>query len=135
MKVCPAPAGLFLASNCVIVSLPAIQSMKRLDRGEPRVGLTSRFPGAGLVLPTSPARCHKHPMLHPLLPDPDALTDRKREAARWHPERETLELAAAGPAPLHRRAVRRYLPALRAPVASRAGGRPHLIGGRDDNGR
>jgi len=31
-------------------------------------------------------------------PDPDALTDRELEAARWHPERDTLELAAAGAA-------------------------------------
>ncbi len=31
-------------------------------------------------------------------PDPDALSEREREAARWHPERETLELAAAGAA-------------------------------------
>ncbi len=37
-------------------------------------------------------------MLNPLAPDPDALTDRELEAARWHPERETLELAAAGAA-------------------------------------
>ena len=32
------------------------------------------------------------------MPDPDALTDRELEAARWHPERDTLELAAAGAA-------------------------------------
>ncbi len=31
-------------------------------------------------------------------PDPDALSDREREQARWHPERETLLLAAAGAA-------------------------------------
>ena len=31
-----------------------------------------------------------------MLLSPDALSDREREAARWHPERETLELAAAG---------------------------------------
>ena len=31
-------------------------------------------------------------------PDPDALTDSELEAARWHPERDTLELAAAGAA-------------------------------------
>ncbi len=37
-------------------------------------------------------------MLDPFAPDLDALTDREREAARWHPERETLELAAAGAA-------------------------------------
>ena len=30
--------------------------------------------------------------------DPDALTDREREQARWNPDRETLELAAAGAA-------------------------------------
>ena len=34
----------------------------------------------------------------PFAPDPDALTDRAHEYARWHPERETLELAAAGAA-------------------------------------
>ncbi len=33
-----------------------------------------------------------------MLPDPDALTDHEREEARWRPERETLELAAAGAA-------------------------------------
>ncbi len=37
-------------------------------------------------------------MLDPFAPDPDALTDREREAARWSPERETLELATAGAA-------------------------------------
>ncbi len=37
-------------------------------------------------------------MLDPFAPDPDALTDREREAARRNPERETLELAAAGAA-------------------------------------
>ncbi len=31
-------------------------------------------------------------------PDPDALSEREREEARWHPERETLELATAGAA-------------------------------------
>ena len=31
-------------------------------------------------------------------PDPDRLTDREREQARWHPEKETLALAAAGAA-------------------------------------
>ena len=35
-------------------------------------------------------------MLFPF--DPDALSDRESEEARWHPERETLELAAAGAA-------------------------------------
>ena len=30
--------------------------------------------------------------------DPNRLTDREREEARWHPERETLLLAAAGAA-------------------------------------
>ena len=35
-------------------------------------------------------------MAFPALPDPAA--DREREAARWHPERETTELAAAGAA-------------------------------------
>ena len=44
---------------------------------------------------TSPARVHKYPMLDPFAPDLDALTDRAHEHARWHPERETLELAAA----------------------------------------
>ena len=37
-------------------------------------------------------------MLDPFAPDPDALTDYELEAARWNPERETLELAAAGAA-------------------------------------
>ena len=37
-------------------------------------------------------------MLDPFAPDPDALTDREHERARWHPERDTLELAAAGAA-------------------------------------
>ncbi len=37
-------------------------------------------------------------MLIPLLLSPDALTDREREAARRNPERDTLELAAAGAA-------------------------------------
>ncbi len=37
-------------------------------------------------------------MLNPFAPDPDALTDHEREAARWHPEREVLLLAAAGAA-------------------------------------
>ena len=35
-------------------------------------------------------------MPFPTMPDPDALTDYELEAARWHPDRETLELAAAG---------------------------------------
>ena len=37
-------------------------------------------------------------MLDPFAPDPDALSDYELEAARWHPDRETLELAAAGAA-------------------------------------
>ncbi len=37
-------------------------------------------------------------MLIPLPLSPDALSDREREAARWHPEREVLLLAAAGAA-------------------------------------
>ena len=37
-------------------------------------------------------------MPFPTMPDPDALSDREREQARWRPERETLELAAAGAA-------------------------------------
>ncbi len=37
-------------------------------------------------------------MLDPFAPDPDALTDREREAARRNPERQTLELAAIGAA-------------------------------------
>ncbi len=37
-------------------------------------------------------------MLDPFAPDPNSLTDHEREAARWHPERETLALAAAGAA-------------------------------------
>ncbi len=35
-------------------------------------------------------------MPFPTMPDPAA--DRESEEARWHPERETLELAAAGAA-------------------------------------
>ncbi len=35
-------------------------------------------------------------MLARFAPDPDALSDREHEHARWHPERETLELATAG---------------------------------------
>ncbi len=34
----------------------------------------------------------------PILPMPSAAADRKHEQARRHPERETLELAAAGAA-------------------------------------
>ncbi len=34
----------------------------------------------------------------PMLPMPSAAADREHEAARWHPERETLELATAGAA-------------------------------------
>ncbi len=49
-------------------------------------------------MPTPAARWHKAPMLDPFAPDSDALTDREREAARWHPEREVLLLAAAGAA-------------------------------------
>ena len=37
-------------------------------------------------------------MLDPFAPAPDALTDYELDAARWHPERETLALAAAGAA-------------------------------------
>ena len=37
-------------------------------------------------------------MPFPFAHDPDALTDREREAARWHPERGTLALATAGAA-------------------------------------
>ena len=37
-------------------------------------------------------------MLDPFAPDPDALTDHEREQARWNPDRDTLELAAAGAA-------------------------------------
>ena len=48
-------------------------------------------------MPASALQCHKHPMLpFPALPDPAA--EREREAARWHPQRDTLELAAAGAA-------------------------------------
>ncbi len=41
---------------------------------------------------------HNVAMPFAFTPDPDALSDRERESARWHPERETLELAAAGAA-------------------------------------
>ncbi len=51
-----------------------------------------------MFLPASTARCYWHPMLLSLLPDLDHLTDREREQARWHPERDTLELAARGAA-------------------------------------
>ena len=44
------------------------------------------------------ARCYWHHMLLPLLLSPDSLTDHELEAARWHPERETLELASPGAA-------------------------------------
>ena len=37
-------------------------------------------------------------MPFPFAPDPDALTDSELEAARWHPERDTLAMAAAGAA-------------------------------------
>ena len=37
-------------------------------------------------------------MPFPFAPDPNALSDYELEAARWHPERETLLLAAAGAA-------------------------------------
>ncbi len=37
-------------------------------------------------------------MPFPTMPDPDSLSDREREKARWHPDRGTLELAAAGAA-------------------------------------
>ena len=40
----------------------------------------------------------KRRMLFAFTPDPDRLSDREREAARWSPDRETLELAAAGAA-------------------------------------
>ena len=50
-------------------------------------------------------------MSHAYTPDPDALTDREREQARWHPEREVLELAAAGAAKVlgpHHRATKAF---------------------------
>ena len=37
-------------------------------------------------------------MLIPLPLSPDALSDHEHERARWRPERDTLELAAAGAA-------------------------------------
>ncbi len=37
-------------------------------------------------------------MLDPFAPDPDALTDRERAAARGHPDHDTLLLAAVGAA-------------------------------------
>ena len=37
-------------------------------------------------------------MPFPTMPDPDALTDYELEAARRHPDQETLELATAGAA-------------------------------------
>ena len=38
---------------------------------------------------------------------PDPIGDRERERARWHPERETLELASVG-APSQGRHVEAY---------------------------
>ncbi len=49
-------------------------------------------------MPGCPARVHKHRMLFPFAPDPDALSDREREQARRNPDQDTLELAAAGAA-------------------------------------
>ncbi len=49
-------------------------------------------------MPTNAARWHNLAMLSIFAPDPDALTDREREAARRHPGREVLLLAAAGAA-------------------------------------
>ena len=46
-------------------------------------------------MPACGARAHKHRML-PFDPHAAAEHDREREEARRHPERETLELAAAG---------------------------------------
>ncbi len=48
-------------------------------------------------MPASPARVHKHPML-PFAPLPDPAAERRHAHDRWNPERETLELAAAGAA-------------------------------------
>ncbi len=47
-------------------------------------------------MPASPARVHKAHMPFPTLPDPAA--DRQRARDRWNPERDTIELAAAGAA-------------------------------------
>ena len=49
-------------------------------------------------MPASGARVHNVAMPFAFTPDPDALSEREREAARWSPERETVELAAAGAA-------------------------------------
>ena len=64
-------------------------------------------------------------MLFPTLPNPAA--DRELEAARWHPERETLELAAAGAAPagFSRAGPWLYLPAMPFPTM------PDPIGDRE----
>ena len=48
-------------------------------------------------MPTSPARVHKHPML-PFAPLPSPAAERRHARDRWHPEPETLLLAAAGAA-------------------------------------
>ncbi len=37
-------------------------------------------------------------MPFPTMPDPDSLSDREHDDARWRPDRETLELAPAGAA-------------------------------------
>ena len=55
-------------------------------------------PRRGLPLPTSGARVHNRPMLLPFDLYSADRSEREREAARWHLERETLELAAAGAA-------------------------------------
>ncbi len=49
-------------------------------------------------MPTSAALVHNAPMPLPFLPMPSPAAARQRDHNRKHPERETLELAAAGAA-------------------------------------
>ncbi len=52
----------------------------------------------GFLLPTCAALAHNAPMPLPFAPLPDPAVDRQRDHDRRCPERETLELAAAGAA-------------------------------------
>ncbi len=49
-------------------------------------------------LPLAASRPHLPAMPFPIMPDPVADRARERHDERWHPERETLELATAGAA-------------------------------------
>ena len=59
-------------------------------------------------------------MPFPTLPDPAG--DRERHEARWHPKRETLELAAAGAARGPSRWFGGCMTALRKKTLPRGGG-------------